>query len=131
MEEALRARLVSTAAVTALVQAKSIVWGKRIGLPAVALFLVAGRPDYHLKGRSGLASSVVQVDCWASSYVAARNLAAAVRQALDGATADPLRGLSIEAERSTSETGDGAPGATGPSDFYRVSLDVRVWHTQP
>lgn len=129
MEEELRNRLLAATALADLVPPDRIVWGQRQGLPAVALWRVSGRPDYHLKGASGLVDSVVQIDCWGSSYGEAKSVAREVRAVLSGLSDAVFRSIFIENERDGFEAGDGAPDGSTPSNFYRTSLDVRVWST--
>ncbi|MCR5874365.1 DUF3168 domain-containing protein [Phenylobacterium sp. J426] len=129
MEDELRARLLAATALVALVPAERIAWSRRRGMPAVALWRVSGRPDYHLKGASGLVDSVVQIDCWGSTYEQAKNIARAVKVALSGFSDAVFRGVFIENERDGFEAGDGAPSSGAPSNFFRTSLDVRVWST--
>lgn len=133
MEEALRAHLLATAAVTALVPAERIVWNQRIGpaLPAISLHRITGRPDYHLQGPSGLVDSLVQVDCWGASFASVTAVARAVQAALSAHAGGVISRCFIENLRSSFEKGDGATGASTPTDFHRSSLDVRVWHSDP
>lgn len=133
MEEALRARLVATAAVTDLVPAARIIWSQRLGpaLPAIVLHRITGRPDYHLQGPSGLVDSLVQIDCWGASFASATSCARAVRDALSAYGEGLISRCFIENQRSSFEKGEGATGSTTPTDFHRSSLDVRVWHSDP
>lgn len=131
MEEALRARLVASAGVTALVPASGIVWGRRIGLPAIVLHRITGRPDQTMTGPSGLVDSVVQIDCWASTYSAAMGMGRAVKAALAGTRTETLRSAFVENERADFEMGDGTAGSSAPANYHRTSLDVRVWHHEP
>lgn len=77
MEEALRARLLATAALTNLVDNR-VDWAVRPqgkGLPAVALHLIDDRPQMNLSGSSGWSAARVQADCWGRSFKAARDVA--------------------------------------------------------
>ncbi len=129
MEVQLRNRLVTTGTVTALVPAASIVWGQRVGLPAIALHRVSGVPEYDMDGPVNLVSSLAQVDCWASTFASVQAIAKAVKDCLSGYRDGTLRGVFIANERSTFEAGEGASGSTTPSNFHRVSLDIRVMHS--
>lgn len=129
MEEELRAIIAGDPAVLDLVPGDSIVWGRRNGLPAVALWRVTGRPDYHLKGASGLEESVVQIDCWGASYGQAKMLARAIKAVISGRHGGVFRSIFIDNERDGHEAADGASDPDTPSDFYRTSLDARVWST--
>lgn len=129
MEEALLALLAADAGVAALL-ADRIAWGARPTgeqLPCVVLFRITGVRDYHLQGRSGLVDSLVQVDCWAGTWLAAKSVARAIVDALDTPDQPTIQKAFVEGERDSFEEGDG-PLPDGSSDFYRTSLDVRVWH---
>lgn len=129
MEEQLRAFLLANVALTALVGSR-ITWAARpqaTALPALALHLISGPRDYHMKGRTNLIGYLVQVDCWAGSYGAAKAVGRAAEAALASLTTAPFQAAFIENERASFEEGEG-PDASGASDFYRTSLDVRVWH---
>lgn len=131
MEEALRALVVGNAGVSALVPAESIAWGRRIGLPAVALHLISGpTPDMTTDGPSGLEVSVVQVDCWASSFKDATAIGRAVRGLVSGYRDQTLR-IFVEGGGSDFEKGDGPVDGSKPANFHRIRLDLRVWHLKP
>lgn len=128
MEEELRARLV--AAVETLVPAGQIVWSQRVGpvLPAIVLHRITGRPDYTMRGPSGLMDSIVQIDCWGSSAMSVLTVSRAVKAALSAWGGGLISRVFVENERSSFEQAEGANGAVEPSEFHRVSLDFRVWH---
>jgi hypothetical protein len=131
VEEELVNWLLAHAALAELV-ADRIKWSvlpQGLARPAVVLSRVSGARDYTTQGRSGLVDSLVQVDCWGGTYGEAKLAARAVVTALDGLTREPFRGAFVEAERDSFEQGDG-PQGSGAADFFRTSLDVRVWHTE-
>lgn len=129
MEEALRALLLASAAVTDLVPAKSIVWGRRIGLPAMAIWTVNGMPDVVLSGLNGQAETVITIDSWASSFLAARAMRQAAMAALVGRHTGVVQLITpVSLRKIDSEPGDGAPGSGDPPDFFRAPLDLRVRH---
>lgn len=129
MEEALRALLLGSAAVIQLVPAARIVWGRRVGLPAIMLLNLTTKPDVSLVGLNGVAGSTVQLDCWASTFAQARDMRLAVMTALCGSHTGAVRTVTpIDLRQITSEPGDGAPGSGEPPDFFRAPLDLRVWH---
>jgi len=112
--QTIRALLVAAPAVTALV-------GQRISpafraqgedVPCVTLTLVAVTPQNHLAGVPTLDQNRVQVDSWAATYAGARDVAAAVRTALEAA------GLAMESEFDEYEA---------EVEEYRVSQDFYVW----
>jgi len=121
----LRAHLKADAGVTAIAGPR-VEWAKvpqGMTMPAVILHAISAPPLYTMRGRVSLIGELVQIDCWASTFLVARNLAAAVTDALDQLTEPPLQAI-IENQRSDLDT------AEGRSDLYRASLDVRVWHSQ-
>lgn len=131
MEEALRALLVANGGVSALVPATSIVWGQRIGAPAISLHLISGRPGMTMGGPSGLTDYLVQLDCWATKYDLARVIADAAIAVLHGHRDEVLTGVFVEAERSDFEMADAPPAKGQPANIQSISLDLRVWHRNP
>lgn len=129
MEEALRAILASDAGVAALVSSR-VYWGlapQSVTGDFLALYVVSGNRDYHMGGASGLRETRVQVDCWASSYGAAKTIARAVESAISGFSGSQsgkaFRGAFINSERDDNES-DTADTASR----YRTSLDLIIWH---
>ena len=128
MEEALRAHLLETASIHALVDDR-VSWASRpqaSALPAVCLSKVDSLPDYTMQGPSGLVQSRVQVDCWADTYGGARGLARFVSVAISGIDTEingyRLRGGFLQGDR------DFFDQAAGGTDLFRVSLDFIIWH---
>lgn len=124
MEEALRALLRADTAVAAIVGTR-VDWNTRPqgdALPAITLHRITGSPGYHVAGSDGLYESVVQVDCWASSFPAAKTLARAVEAALSGHIGGVFRAVFIEALRDRVDDGQ-------PALIHQSSLDIRAWHT--
>ena len=129
MEEDLRTQLLANAAVKALV-AQRVTWVMRpqgSPIPAVVLHRIAGGRDYTYGERESLTSPLIQIDCWGQTYAQAKALSRAVITALDSLSA-PFQGAFVQAERDTYERGDAPPTTSGTPDFFRTSLDVRVWH---
>lgn len=129
MEEALITYLLANAGVEALV-GRGIDWSVRQqgrALPSIVLHLIVDVPQYTFAGRAPLRECLVQIDCWAGTYPAAKGLARAVLAALDGLDQPPLQAL-VRTERDDHERGP-APNAAGQTDFHRASLDVRVVFT--
>ena len=131
MEEALRGYLLATAGVTALV-AERVVWGERPqgdALPAIVLNLT-GSPDQNAyDGPTGFVGARVQVECWAKTYLAARNVGRLVRGA-----AKAIRGIRgdvrfdaafVDRQFADSEVTE-ADGR-----LFRRSIDLIVWHVEP
>ena len=123
MEEAIRARLLATAAVTAICSTR-INWGSHPqghALPGIVLQRISGAEGATLQGRDGLDVGRVQVDAWALDYGAAKTLARAVVASLHGHRTAPFQGVFHEATREEREGGSNE--ADRP---YRVSLDFIV-----
>lgn len=84
-------------------------------LPAVVWQRVATAPVNSLQGFSGLDDVRLQVSCYAATLLAAKELAAAVRAALNGA--DTLKCIcSMEMDGQDPETQN-----------FRVLLDFNLW----
>jgi len=83
-------------------------------LPAVTWQVISGQPESYLAERAGLDYFRVQIDCWASTYTDANQLAAAVREALEDGANNVL-------------------DAFNPDDYetetkrFRVSFDFSFW----
>lgn len=122
MEEALRAHLAENGGVRALVSDR-IEWAARGAAPSVALHLISAPPDTTLAGQSGLVQARVQIDCWADSFLKAKQIGAAVIAAL------PPRRVVIGDVRFLACTViDIDRGRFGepPNQLHRTRLDVRV-----
>jgi len=121
MEEALRAVLRSSAAVIDLVPPERINWGDHpqgIGDPYVVLNVISGAEGMTLKGPDGLAEARVQIDCYGSSYAAAKSLSRAVVGHLHGYRMGRFRLVAHVATRDSRE------GGTNEAErLFRVSLD--------
>jgi hypothetical protein len=124
MEELLLAALKADAGVAGIV-GEQIEWGRRGGLPAIALHRTWTAPHYHMKGRLRLSEHTVQIDCWAAARIDASKLGRLVLAASDPLKSAALQ-VMVETIRDGSELSDGPP-AEDANAFYRTSLDVRVW----
>lgn len=122
MEEALLAHLAANGGVRALV-ADRLQWAVRGAAPCVALHLISAPPDTTLAGQSGLVQARVQIDCWAATFLKAKQIGAAVIAAL------PARRLVIGDVRflacTVIDTDRGRFGET-PNELHRTRIDVRV-----
>ncbi|RHZ91360.1 DUF3168 domain-containing protein [Cereibacter sphaeroides] len=119
MEEALRALLLDVPAVAALVGPR-VNFGRHPQgepLPALVLTTVSDREGLTLAGPDGLQRARVQIDCYAESYGAAKQLSRAVRAVLHGHSGGGFQGVFLDGARDLREPGDdtGRP--------FRVSLD--------
>jgi Protein of unknown function (DUF3168) len=128
MEEAIIARLIADAGVSAIttrVHPGSVPQGA--ALPAIVFNLIDGAPTYTDDGETGLASSRVQIDCWAASYPQAKRLARAVKASLSAFVGTSggiaFQYILLDTERDLREAGINA------DDYpFRTSLDFIVWH---
>lgn len=123
MEEQLRAVLLASAPVDALVDGR-INWtehpqGKPY--PAIVLHGISDVEETTLDGPAGISDARVQVDCFGYSFGEAKQLSRAVRRLLSGYRAPPLQGVIFLNSR------DGRAGeAVGADRIYAVSLDFMV-----
>lgn len=81
-------------------------------LPAITYSRVSGVPIVSLDGMSGLDCVRLQIDCWASTYLAAKNLATQVRTEM--ATLNALLLLDVD-------------GYEPDEKVYRVTMDFSLW----
>lgn len=84
VEQGIRAQLLATGAVTALVSTR--VYQLRIPqtstYPAIRIQLISQPEEAHLRGYTDLTRARVQVDCYAATYMAVASVADAVMDAL-------------------------------------------------
>jgi hypothetical protein len=129
MKAELTAYLLAATPLTALV-GQRIVWLKRpqgSTLPAITLQTASAPRDYTMQGRVGLVGYLVQFDIWGATYKQTQQVLAVLVPVLDALRGAPFQGAFIENERETYEPQD-APDGSGSTDFFRTSLDVRVFH---
>lgn len=129
MEEAFIAHLLSAPGITALVGTRVYfsIAPQDAAAPRVIVHRISGVPVYHTTGQADLCESRVQVDCWATSGLTAVRLARAVKLACRrGFSRD---GIDFPSITQTVERSSFSDDAT--ARLHRVSLDFRVWHTQP
>ena len=128
MEADLRALLVGTAAVTALVPEGSILWDARNGVPSIRLALINKSIDLTYAGPDGLNGALVQVDCFASTPDAAHDIATAV-ETLHGLRAGNFRLVKVEGvSGAPPELETAAPATDTPAAIARRIVMVRVFH---
>ena len=118
-EQALRTALVGNAGVSALVGSKvyALTIPQGVALPCITYQRVSGAPQNTLEGHSGAEAVLIQLDCWAVTFSAAKGLAKAVRSAMAAA---PFKNT-LDEDRD-----DHDPDTT----YYRVSADFRCWHQE-
>ena len=127
MEEALIAKLLADAGVSALVGAR-VYPGMRPQaglLPAVVFNMISKNPSYSDDGEDGITEARVQLDCWGATYTDAKKAARAVTAALsafDGMMSGVrFRYMTLDLEHDMQET-----GANADSYPFRTSLDFIV-----
>lgn len=98
-------------------------------LPALGLTMVSAPRAYTMKSRDRLTGYLVQMDVWAGTLATREAATEALILALDDMEGSALKAAFIENQRDSTEVGQG-PDAAGASNFYRSSLDVRVWHRE-
>ena len=95
-------------------------------------FAVSDVNDHHLTGPSTISRARFQVDAYARTYIAAHEIAEAIRESIDGFTGEVsgangsmmLKHVALEDRRDGYEQGDSTE-----SGWHRVSLDFVFWHT--
>lgn len=127
MEQELRARLLSSAALAAVVGGL-VDWGESPQPGAsryVVLTLVSDDEGATMQGRDGLRQSRVQVDCYGPDYATVAAMAAAVKDSLHGHRGGGFQGVFYAGGRAPREGSDEA------SAIYRASLDFLThWRAQ-
>ena len=123
MEEDLRALLLASSGVTALVGQK-VNWGAHPQghpWPGVVLHLISDPGDHTLDGPTGMTAARVQADAWALTYGQAVAVGRAIRAALDGYRGGNFGGVLV-ASRRTDRDGSHA------DQPFRDSTDFIVHH---
>jgi len=131
MKQALRSHLLADPDIAALVE-RRISWASRPRqdqLPSIALHRVDGVRDYTMAAPSGLVTSRVQVDCWATTNKEADRISTAVRGALSGLRqvidGVDFQGCFIEVEVDYSEE------SSAPDELlHRIQTDYLIWHSE-
>ncbi|WP_147112099.1 DUF3168 domain-containing protein [Tateyamaria sp. syn59] len=132
MKDALTAMFLADARLNALVQGR-VHWGKQPaqveGRPYLNLTVISDPRTYHMKGRSALRRTRVQVDAWAALYDDADAAETAI-SALDEASAtvrDGIRFQGIFVAGSRDVTDEGVDGET----LFRASVDLDIhWNEE-
>lgn len=129
LEGALIQYLLAGAGVTAIVGDRVTPISRTQGdpLPAVTVTRVSGAPLYADDGEVGLTNARVQVDSWAETATAARDLSDAVRTRLS-AVQDVLQsGVTFIYIMLDNEQDFREGGSQEPDYLFRVSQDFIVW----
>jgi len=95
--------------------------GPEASLPAITYQRISNRWLASHEGSLGGSAPLVQLSCWAKTWSEVRELARAVREALDGwvdyTTDPPVQGITIESELDEYDS---------EAKVYHVPLSVRV-----
>ena len=86
---------------------------------------ISGVRGKQLSGTTGYARPVIQIDCWAESFLTAQTLADAVRSAVDGYSG--LMGSDVVDRAQIMNEMDLYENET---QIFRVSQDYEIWHTE-
>lgn len=124
MQAALRARLVAAATLAG----SRVYWLDRpqgTDLPSITLQTVSGDRPQHMAGFQGTRSSRVQMDVWAASYSAARQ----IMDAAVAAIAPKNTSNGIEFGRTFFEDERDFTERLETQTIYRTSVDLIVWHS--
>ena len=93
--------------------------------PLILFTKITGHRDHHLSGPSGVAHPRFQIEAWAETYAGAKELADAIREALDGysgtAKSTAIHSCLIDSERDVYES---------EIEVYRVIQDYFFWHEE-
>jgi hypothetical protein len=124
LEEAIRYRLVNTAAVAALLSSRVyfVKMPQNPVMPCATLNLITARRDYAQEGQTALVNSLVQVDAWAESESGVKGLAEQIRLALSGYRGI-LDGINIQGVFLVGDT----PMYEIDTLLWRVMHQYRVW----
>lgn len=135
IEEAIAALLEADSGVSAIVDDRIFPQVIRqdeegvIRLPAITYTNVSGFREHSLLGPAGYARPRMQIDCWAYFYLEAKQIAEAVRLALDGFRGDVSIGSdSLRIESSTLVNVQDFDADEGK--IRRVSLDFSIHHQE-
>lgn len=128
MEEDLVARLLANTALVALVGDR-INWIDRPegdALPSVTLQVITSGDAYTYEGRVRFVNSRVQTDCWGRSYLEAKLVSRALRDAIEppATIGSTSFGQSFRENAPDFPPEDIAGGVTA----YRVNGDFIIWH---
>ena len=94
--------------------------------PAIAVSTAASEPYYDDAGEAGLDRARFQIDCQASTFGAAKDLAAAVRAALSAYTGD-IAGYGVQLATLEDERDFREGGANAAEYLHTVQMDFTVW----
>lgn len=98
----------------------------------IVLHLISASEGRTMQGRDGLERSRVQIDCYATNFGAARQMARSVKGVLDFYRGGQFLGVFLDTIRLPRETPPNRDGGTDAGDqLYNASLDFIVnWRNQ-
>lgn len=122
MQGALRARITG-ASTTAGTRVYWVDRPQTSALPAVTLQVVSDPRPQHLKGFNTFRRTLVQIDCWASTYATA----AALKEAVLAAVVPQNTSNGINFDRAIVESSDDSGEMSGGVFVHRQRIDLAVW----
>jgi hypothetical protein len=126
LETEVRARLAADGTISGLVSTRifPLMLPQNPTYPALVFRRISGPRMHDLQGSIGRGTARLQIDSWATGYLGAQALAAAVRSSLDGFTGmlTSLHAV-IKLDNEIDDYDDDA-------DKYRVIQDFRIIHTE-
>ena len=131
MEEAITALLLADPRVRFLLSDR-LHWGRlpqsATGSPYVILNVISGLPDYTNSGPSGLESSRMQIDGYATSPLVARDCAQAIVRVLE-LYRGPVGGVQLQGGFVAGKRDFQPENPSGTAPLYRRSVDFILWHS--
>jgi hypothetical protein len=103
-------------------------------LPSIRYFILFDEKSTHLRGKTGLARTTVQIDCYANQHATAVAIAAAVDDVLTaGVNGRGIWGsMFVNNVENTDESDEPYEAPIDGSDkgIYNRSLDYEIWHSR-
>lgn len=125
IESAVRTRLLGSAALAGLgvTRIEAAPANQPLVPPMITYQRIASTTSRTMEGLAGPHRPRIQIDCWATSYVTAKQMAEAVRQSLEGwrqaaGANEAIRGTFLDGDRDLYEP---------DTKLHRVSSDFFVW----
>ena len=126
IEQGLLTHLQADAGITAIVDGRidAVVSPQNETLPRITFQRISSNRVMSFGGPSGLTRGRFQIDCWAATYDDSKNLAEAVRLAMDG-----FSGLMGDVPVRVILLTDNDLFEANPKT-YRVSMDFAIWYEE-
>lgn len=136
IESALRAHLIANAGVTAIVGSR--VYMKHAPTtatyPYIVMHKIGKRPSRHSLAACGLCDHSFQLDCWAQTDKAAKDLADEIRDGLDhyqGTLGSGGETIYAHVVRYINDYDDfDNPSDASEQGEYRTIVELRIWHAE-